>query len=163
MLLYRKRLKQLIFSSPEPKAHRWAYRICRPSLSIVVVVRRGRRPSWSSPTLFKHLLRNHWAHRSQTSYGASMGWENESLFKRSRSHDQDGRHAHIWKKKKKKKNLKKFSSLAPKGKWPLNLVCSIECSSTTKSVQMMTLGWPWPILFYDKVKFGPLCFYMGKR
>ena len=25
-----------------------------------------------------------------------MGWVNEGLFKRSRSHDQDGRHAHIW-------------------------------------------------------------------
>ena len=25
-----------------------------------------------------------------------MGWRNEYLFKRSRSHDQDGRHAHIW-------------------------------------------------------------------
>ena len=24
-----------------------------------------------------------------------MGWGNESLFKRSRSHDQNGRHAHI--------------------------------------------------------------------
>ena len=28
-------------------------------------------------------------------------------------------------------------------------------------VQMMTLGWPWPI--YSKVKFGPLCFCMGKK
>ena len=34
----------------------------------------------------------------------------------------------------------------PKGWWPWNLVCSIGCSSTTKFVQMMTLGWPWPIL-----------------
>ena len=25
-----------------------------------------------------------------------MGWGNESLFKQSWSHDQDGRHAHIW-------------------------------------------------------------------
>ena len=25
-----------------------------------------------------------------------LGWGNESLIKRSRSHDQDGRHAHIW-------------------------------------------------------------------
>ena len=30
------------------------------------------------------------------SYEASLGWENESLFKCSRSHDQDGHHAHIW-------------------------------------------------------------------
>ena len=34
------------------------------------------------------------------------------------------------------KNLKKA--------W--NLVCRIECSSTTKFVQMMTLSLPWPIL-----------------
>ena len=27
---------------------------------------------------------------------ASMGWGNESLIKRSRSHDQDGHHAYIW-------------------------------------------------------------------
>ena len=28
---------------------------------------------------------------------------------------------------------------------------------TDKFVQMMTLGWP-----YGKIKFGPLCFCMGK-
>ena len=44
------------------------------------------------------------------------------------------------------KNLKKSSSLEPKGLWPWNLVCSIGCLSTTKFVQMMTLGWLWPIL-----------------
>ena len=43
------------------------------------------------------------------------------------------------------KNLKKSSPPEPKGRWPWKLVCSIECSSTT-SVQMMTLSWPWPIL-----------------
>ena len=43
------------------------------------------------------------------------------------------------------KNLQK-SSPEPKGRWPWYLVCSIGCSSTTKFVQMMTLGWPWPIL-----------------
>ena len=59
------------------------------------------------------------------------------------------------------KKLKKSSSPEPKGQWPWNLVCSIGCLSTTKFVQMMTLSWPWPI--YGKVKFGPLCFCMGKR
>ena len=43
------------------------------------------------------------------------------------------------------KNLKKSSSPEPKGRWPWNLVCSIGCSSTTKFIQMMTLGWPWLI------------------
>ena len=46
------------------------------------------------------------------------------------------------------KNLKKSSSLEPKVRWPWNLVCIVGCSSftCTKFVQMMTLGWPWPIL-----------------
>ena len=44
------------------------------------------------------------------------------------------------------KNLKKSSSLEPKGGWPWKLVCSIGYSSTTKFVQMMTLGWQWHIL-----------------
>ena len=74
----------------------WAYRIDRPP-SVSVGVRRT-----SSSTLFKHLLlRNQWANQSQISYGASMGWGNESLLKWSWSLDQDGRHAHIcWKQKK---------------------------------------------------------------
>ena len=48
--------------------------------------------------IFKHLLWNHWADSSKISCGASLEWGNESLFKRSRSYDQDGRHAHIWEK-----------------------------------------------------------------
>ena len=48
------------------------------------------------------------------------------------------------------KNLKK-SSPEPKGWWPWNLVCSIGCSSTTKFVQMMTLGWPWHILWQGQI------------
>ena len=45
--------------------------------------------------------------------------------------------------------------------WPWKFVYSIGYSSITKFVQMMTLGWPWPI--YGKVKFCPLCFCMGKN
>ena len=59
------------------------------------------------------------------------------------------------------KNMKNSSSLEQKGRWPWNLVCSIGCSSTTKFVQMVT--WVDLDLFYDKVKFGPLCFCMGKQ
>ena len=52
-------------------------------------------------------LQDHWSSGSQTSSplslanqaqilcGASLGKGNESLYKWSRSHDQDGRHAHI--------------------------------------------------------------------
>ena len=44
------------------------------------------------------------------------------------------------------KNLKKSSSPEAIGRWPWKLVCSIVYASTTKIVQIMTLGWPWPIL-----------------
>ena len=45
------------------------------------------------------------------------------------------------------KNLKKSSSPEPTDQWPWNLhvVWSIVYASTTKIVQIMTLGWPWPI------------------
>ena len=58
-----------------------------------------RRPASGRPSvnIFKHpLLWNHWANWTQISYGDSLGWGNESLFKCSWSHDQDGRHAQIW-------------------------------------------------------------------
>ena len=41
--------------------------------------------------------------------------------------------------------------MEPKGLWPWNLVCSIRCSRTTKFVQMMTLGLPWPILLQGQI------------
>ena len=44
------------------------------------------------------------------------------------------------------KNLKQSSSQEPIDWSHWNLVCSIVYSSTTKIVQIMTLGWPWPIL-----------------
>ena len=44
------------------------------------------------------------------------------------------------------KTLKKSSSPEPLDRWPWNLICSIVYGSTTKFVQIMTLGWPWPIL-----------------
>ena len=43
-------------------------------------------------------------------------------------------------------NLKQSSSPKPIDQWPWNLVCSIVYESTTKVIQIMTLGWPWPIL-----------------
>ena len=49
---------------------------------------------------FKHLLlQNRLPDQSQILCGASLGRGNESLFAASGSHDQDGRHTHIWKKK----------------------------------------------------------------
>ena len=70
-------LNMFFFSSPEPKdAHS---------------------PASSSSTMLKHLLlRNHSPNQSQILYGDSLGRGNESLFAASGSHDQDGRHDHIW-------------------------------------------------------------------
>ena len=55
---------------------------------------RRRRPS---STMLKHLLlRNRLADQSQILCGAFLGRGDEILFAASGSHDQDGRHAHIW-------------------------------------------------------------------
>ena len=54
--------------------------------------------------------------------------------------------------------LKVSISLDPKGSWLWKFVCSIGYLSTAKFIQMMTLGWPWPM--YGKVKFGPLCIFL---
>ena len=62
------------------------------------------------------------------------------------------------------KNLKKASSassLEPKGRWPKKLVCSIEYSSTTKLDQMMSLGWPWPVLCQGQIWYLMLLY--GKK
>ena len=48
---------------------------------------------------FKHLLlQNRLPDQSQILCRASLGRGKESLFAASGSHDQDGRHAHIWEK-----------------------------------------------------------------
>ena len=78
-----------IISSPEPLGLWWDYRIGRPLSSVCMCV-------CMCVNIFKHLLRrNHWADWNQISLGASLEWGNESLFKRSGSHYQNGP-AHIW-------------------------------------------------------------------
>ena len=61
---------------------------------------RRRRPSSSvrrPSTMLKHLLlTNRLADQNQILCGASLGRGNKILFAASVSHDQDGRHAHIW-------------------------------------------------------------------
>ena len=50
------------------------------------------------------------------------------------------------------KNLKQNHFLwNPKGRWPWKLVCSIGYSSTTKIDQVMSLGWPWPVLCQGQI------------
>ena len=73
-----------IFSSPEPLG----------SQGELIVYPSSRRPSVVNN--FKYLLRNRWADQSQILFGASLGRGNDILFAASGSHDQDGRHAHIW-------------------------------------------------------------------
>ena len=48
------------------------------------------------------------------------------------------------------KILQKYSR-EPKGQWPWALVCSIGALGPSKCVQMMTLGWPWPILWQGQI------------
>ena len=59
------------------------------------------------------------------------------------------------------KNMKNSSSLEPKDLWPWKFVCSIGYSSTTKFIQMMTLGWPWSILWLSQI-WSPILFAWEK-
>ena len=122
--------KTHIFSSHEPQTHWWAYRIGRPLSS----VRRLH-------SKFKHLLlRNHWADWSQIAYGVSIWDGGTKVYSNDPGHMTKMATMPIY-----GRNIKKSSSES-KSRWPWNFVCSIGCSSTTKFIQMMTLGWPWPIL-----------------
>ena len=56
------------------------------------------------------------------------------------------------------KNLKKSSSLEPIDRWPWSFVYSIVYASTTKIVQIITLGWPWHIL-----RQGQIWLLYGKK
>ena len=49
------------------------------------------------------------------------------------------------------KNLQKSHSSKPSRRWPWNLVYSNGYSSTTKFIQRMTLGWPWPVLWHGQI------------
>ena len=82
-----------IFSSPEPLGSQGEL-IVYPSSRRPSVCRRRRR--LLSFTMLKDLLRKRWADQSQILCGAYLGRGNDILFAASGSHDQDGRHAHIW-------------------------------------------------------------------
>ena len=51
------------------------------------------------------------------------------------------------------KTLKNLLLQNRSGWLPWNLVCSIRWLSTTKFVQMVTLGWPWPIFHQGQIWF----------
>ena len=122
-----------IFCLTEPNAHWWAYRIGRPLSSV-------RRPHtlniFSSETTGPIKVKFH----------MELLWDGGTKVYSNSS----GRMTKMAAMPIYSKNLKK-SSLEPKGRWPWNLVCSIRCLSTTKFFQMMTLGWPWPILWQGQI------------
>ena len=137
-----------IFSSPEPMAHWWAYRIGRPPSSV--------HPSIHRP----HSLN---ICSSETTGPIEAKFHMESPWDGGMKVCSNGP-GHMTKMAAMPiycKNLKKSSSPEPKGRWPWYMVCSIGCSNTTKFVQMMTLGWPWPILRHGQVWFLMLLY--GKK
>ena len=145
-LNYRKLINfhtQFLFSSPELKAHWWAYTVVHVYVYMSTFSNISKTPG-----------------PIETKFHAEPPWEGGAkVCSNSHSHMTMMAAMPIY-----SKNLKISSSLEPKGLWPWNLVhvCSIGCSSTTKFVKKW---WPWVDidLFYGKVKFGPLCFCMGKR
>ena len=107
--------------------------------------------------IFKFLfLRNCVADWSQILCGASMGWGNESLIN-GLSHMTNMANMPIYCKNLKKKS----SSLEPKGRWPWSWYAALG----SQVLPRLFKWWSWndSDLFYGKVKFGPMCFCMGKK
>ena len=92
---------------------------------------------------------------SQVLCGVSLGWGNESLFKLFRSHDQDGHHAHIW-----SKLLNIFS-----GNLKADDLDTWYAASHTRVLPSLFKWYPRLDLhlFNSKIRFGPVCFCIGKR
>ena len=135
----------LWFTSPEPKAHWWAYRIGRP-------------PPYVVHTLF-NIFSSETTGPIKVKFHMKLLWDGgKKIYSNGLGHMTKLAAMPIF-----GKNLKKSSSPEPKGRWPWKLVCNIGYSGTTEFVQMMTLGWPWPILQPCQISlFGPLCFCVGK-
>ena len=133
----------LIFSSPEPKAHWWAYRIGRPPLSVCRPHSLNISSETTGPIEAKFHMEPPWD-------GGTKVCSN------SPGHMTKMTAMPIY-----DKNLKKSYSPEPNGWWPWNLVCSIGGSSTTKCVQMVTLGWPWHILRQGQIWYLMLLY--GKK
>ena len=113
-------------------------------------------------------LKQHWVNWSQISYWASMGYWDENCS------NVPGHMAKMASRFIYGKSLEKNPSSEPRSRWSWNLVYSFGHSSTIKFLQMKTLGWPCPFLFfkwrhwvdlahfYDTVKFVSWCFCMGE-
>ena len=121
----------------------WAYRIGRPLSSVV------RRPSSSSSSTSLNIFSSETTGPIKVKFHMELLWDGGTKVC-------SNVHGHMTKMAAMPiygKNLKKSSSLEPKGQWPWNLVCKIGCLSTTKFAQMMTLSWPWPILRQGQIWF----------
>ena len=101
------------------------------------------------------LLQNRLANQSQILCGASLGRGNDILFAASGSHDQDGRHAHIW--------SKPFKNLLLQNR-RADFHETWYVASGTPAHHSLFKWWPWSDLdlFYGKVKLGHIGFSMGK-
>ena len=119
----------IIFSSPEPLAHWWAYSIAMIRRRPPVVIRR--------PPFSKNF--------SKTAMPIKAKFHMEPQWNGGTKVCSRGL-GHMTKMAAMVKALQKSSSPEPKGQWPCGLVCSIEDSGPSYFVQIMTLGWPWPIL-----------------
>ena len=113
-----------MFSSPEQKAHWWAYRIGRPPSSVCLSIRRPHSLNiFSSETTGPIKAKFH----------MKSPWEGGTkICSNCPGHMTKLATMLIYGKKLKK------SSPEPNDRWPWNLVCSIGSLSTTKFVQMMT-------------------------
>ena len=145
----------IVFSSPEPKAHWWAYKIGRPPSSICVYICVYVCMYVVCMSTFSNIFSSETTGPIEAKFQLEPPRDTGKFIQRVLV---------TWPMwtpcpymVKTLKNLLLRNWMADE--W--NFVCNIGCSSTTKFVQMMT-----PIdldLFYDKVKFGPLCFSVGKR
>ena len=104
---------------------------------------------WSKFTRISMLklvfFKTNWVIWNQSSYESLRDIGDENLYKWVGSHNQYGAMPIYG------KNLKKSSSPEPVDRWPWNLVYSMVYASSTKVVQIMTLGWPWLSLHQGQI------------
>ena len=120
-----------VISSPEPKAHWWAYSIGRCPSSSVVVSRPHPLNIFSPETASTIKVKFHMVPPCDGGIKVCLN---------GLGHMTKMSAVPIYGK------TLKSPSPEPKGRWPWKLVCSIRCSHTTKFVQTMILNWPWYIL-----------------
>ena len=100
-------------------------------------------------------LRNHWTILNQILYVSFQVQGNENLLTWCWSHDQDGRHAHIW--------YKPFKNLLLRNQWT-NFHETWYVASGTRAYHRLLKWWPSVDLdlFCGKVKLCNLGFSIGK-